>query len=158
MTETIKTDELARNAAYNAIRLEHVDATGPHGDGLRDCERMARYVVDSHTVTWERDANENGVPVRRYVLRGAWEVDPEPRAVRIQKGDVVRYDDIEFGPHDDWIVTSVPFKTLEPGLSIVLVRRPEWINDEYVNTSERMVTLIRRPGAISPEVSRRAGR
>jgi hypothetical protein len=62
MTE--KTDELARNAAYNAL-------TEVIGWGA------ARNVTKGHTVTWERDVNEHGQPVRAYVLRGAWEVDPE---------------------------------------------------------------------------------
>jgi hypothetical protein len=64
-----RTDELARNAAFNAL-LEILD------------ERSAHTVADEHTVTWERDVNANGQPVRRYVLRGAWEVDPEPSVAR----------------------------------------------------------------------------
>jgi len=109
-----QTDELARNAAYNTIRLAHVDATGPHGDGQTDCERMARYMVDEHTVTWERDINSAGVAVRRYVLRGAWEVDPENRVSRtspsagghvLRARDVVRFADRRDGGRE-WTVQS----------------------------------------------------
>jgi hypothetical protein len=40
--------------------------------------RTAAAIVAAHTVTWERTVDEHGQPVRRYVLRGEWEVDPEP--------------------------------------------------------------------------------
>jgi hypothetical protein len=76
MTE--KTDELARNAARNAVRDlladEDCSRVMPDGDGA---ERVADWVMSGFTVTWERNVNEHGQPVRRYVLRGAWEVDPE---------------------------------------------------------------------------------
>lgn len=73
-----RTDELARNAALHAlagaIQTEGYDAFGMGRDA--DPERVASGVLDQHTVTWETDVNSAGVPVRRYVLRGAWEVNP----------------------------------------------------------------------------------
>jgi hypothetical protein len=70
MTE--KTDELARNAARNAFR----DMLSQRIPGV-ESEMIADVLASTHTVTWERDVNEHGQPVRAYVLRGAWEVDPE---------------------------------------------------------------------------------
>lgn len=72
-----KTDELARNAARNT--LADIANRRIEEDAL--AYNIHRYIADSvvntHTVTWERVVNEHGKAVRRYVLRGAWEVDPE---------------------------------------------------------------------------------
>jgi hypothetical protein len=58
-------DAFAYNAAYN-ILLRVIG------------ERDAHAVLDVHpSVRWEREVNGHGVAVRRYVLRGQWEVDPE---------------------------------------------------------------------------------
>ena len=73
-----RANELARNAAMHALADLHREYTGPLGDGSTDAERVAKSIADNHTVTWETDINSAGVPVRRYVLRGAWEVDPNP--------------------------------------------------------------------------------
>jgi hypothetical protein len=71
-----RTDELARNAALNAIT--DVLFAAPINQASHAVASLnAAAVTWDHTVTWERDVNEHGVPVRRYVLRGAWEVDPE---------------------------------------------------------------------------------
>jgi hypothetical protein len=70
MTE--RADETARNVARNAIR----DIIDDGFDFPSKADSYADYVVDDFTVTWERDVNGHGVAVRRYVLRGAWEVDP----------------------------------------------------------------------------------
>jgi hypothetical protein len=60
-------DAFAYNAAYN-ILLRLIGETDAHA------------VLDAHpSVRWERDVNSHGVPVRRYVLCAAWEVDPEAR-------------------------------------------------------------------------------
>jgi hypothetical protein len=68
-----RTDLLAWNAARNTIR----DEIDHHFETPGTAESIAEAVMDAHTVTWERDVNEHGVAVRRYVLRGEWEVDPE---------------------------------------------------------------------------------
>lgn len=61
-------DVFAYNAAYHALLR------------LTDREATAHAVLDAHpSVRWERDVNSHGVPVRRYVLQGPWEVDPEAR-------------------------------------------------------------------------------
>lgn len=74
-----KTDELARNAARNALIIPIGSITD--GTGITEDSEVIGAIADTvtrnHTVTWERDVNANEVPVRRYVLRGAWEVDPE---------------------------------------------------------------------------------
>lgn len=73
-----RTDELARNAALHVLS----DAIGAEGYSAyamgqdADPERVASGILDSHTVTWETDINSAGVSVRRYVLRGGWDVDP----------------------------------------------------------------------------------
>ncbi len=72
-----ETDELARNAARNAFR----DALD--GQGLNDdlsggaVERLADVPVSDMAVTYERDINSAGKAVRRVVMRGVWEIDPE---------------------------------------------------------------------------------
>lgn len=105
-----RTDEMARGAAYRQI-----EELIRQADDLCNAEprltigvvgEAASAVVSEHVVTWERDVNANGVPVRRYVLRGMWQVDPEaprPDAVMTIKdarneltfrtGDTVRYRD-----------------------------------------------------------------
>lgn len=151
---TPATDELARNAALNAIVDQLVSMPPIDAEDYATYERTRAGVLgllSTHTVTWERDVNANGVAVRCYVLRGPWEVDPEPQPVRIQKGDIVRYDDHEFGAHDDWIVTSVPLRGRKAGESLLFLKRPEWIHGSYVNTGEHMVTLIRRPDGVTSE-------
>lgn len=93
MTE--KTDPLAENHARNALAdmLYHsnVDLSEDGcGDPEDNADHLAGLVTDAHVVTWERQVNidpghgpTRGTPgdpnvyVRRYVLRGAWEVDPE---------------------------------------------------------------------------------
>jgi hypothetical protein len=58
-------DAFAYNAAYNML-LRLIG------------ERDAHAVLDAHpSVRWEREVNGRGVAVRRYVLRGEWEADPE---------------------------------------------------------------------------------
>lgn len=70
---TPQTDESARYAALHAIA--HV--IGREDDEVDDY-RIADLILAEHvSATWERDVNSAGVPVRRYVLRGPWEVDPE---------------------------------------------------------------------------------
>ena len=95
-----RTDELARNVALHAIAdpiLSALDGTGLTEDD--DAARLlARSAVDQHTVTWETDVNSAGVPVRRYVMRGAWEVDPAPP--RVPAHDELLHSVAEtYGPH-----------------------------------------------------------
>lgn len=78
-----RTDELARNAAFRAL----TDLIGREsGEGVlltyATPAQIAAHLTATHTVTWERDVNAGEVAVRRYVLRGAWEVDPEAVARR----------------------------------------------------------------------------
>lgn len=83
MTE--KTDPMAENHARNA--LADLIAEGPVLDpdnGYEDQLTNADLIARAHTVTWERVANPNGqdsagndVYLRRYAMRGPWEVDPE---------------------------------------------------------------------------------
>jgi hypothetical protein len=77
-----RTDELARNAALHAL-ADLTENAGPdlNEDGVGSTEenamRIADHILGAHGVTWERDVNAAGVPVRRYVMRGEWTVDPE---------------------------------------------------------------------------------
>jgi len=96
--------------------------------------QIAAQVTNNHTVTWERDVNANGVPVRRYVLRGMWQVDPEaprPEAAMtvkdvrdhlpIRKDDIVRYrDGRDYGRR--WTVASlIPTRDVLDNRSISIV-------------------------------------
>lgn len=79
------TDELARNAARNDLRdlvaASSVDLTEDGvGSPEENAGRIADQIVAAHAVRWEHDVNDAGVTVRRYVLRGAWEVDAEKYA------------------------------------------------------------------------------
>ena len=108
MTERVQnpgapiTDELARNAVRNTIADRLADAfdTGDIHAGI-----VADTIADEHTVTWETDINAAGVPVRRYVLRGEWEVDPEP-APTLAAGDVVSVKSSDDGR--EWTVGRMP--------------------------------------------------
>lgn len=117
---TPKTDELARNAAIRALFDRF---TSDWETGAENATAVADVVTSTHSVTWERDVNANGVPVRRYVMLGEWEVDPEaaaqkraePAPVRVgdvatapsltdyARGDVVRYADRRDGGRE-WTV------------------------------------------------------
>jgi hypothetical protein len=84
MTE--KTDELARNAALHAIgdavsgSLDYATRHAYDYGASVNTQLVTDAVIGlAASVTWEREVNEHGQPVRRYVLRGAWEVDPEAR-------------------------------------------------------------------------------
>jgi hypothetical protein len=76
-----RTDELARNAALHAL-ADTINDGMPHSYdlGYEDFEVAAKAITDTHSVTWERDVNGAGVPVRRYVMWSEWTVDPERRS------------------------------------------------------------------------------
>lgn len=87
-------DEIARNVALHAI-AEQLDAN-PYRDGdYEGAVGTAADVLRKMTVTWERDVNSAGVPVRRYVLRGAWEVDPERATTQQGNGTLMVENDLE---------------------------------------------------------------
>jgi hypothetical protein len=132
-----RTDELARNAAFHALEdLLNTDSGHPHS--------YAAYIVaDAHAVTWEHDVNAAGVAVRRYVLRGAWEVDPEPPCHLPRKGDIVGYDDEEFGD-GEWEVRAVPFSARTEPDSVLFLARPDWARSKYINVTARQVEILRR--------------
>lgn len=118
----------------------------------------ADQILDSHVVTWETDINANGVPVRRYVLRGEWEVDPRPPTYQPEVGDVVNYltdepvitRNGEIPRWAEWTVSSVVWQDrANPGSSLILIRQPHWGEgqgvDACINTSARMLKIVRRP-------------
>jgi hypothetical protein len=158
-----KTDELARNAALHAL----ADLIGQESQSgvlmtYASPEQIAAQIAAAHTVTWERDVSPTGVPVRQYVLRGAWEVDPEaPRPdvvmtvkdIRdelpepedcVHRGDVVSYDDWHFGHFDDWKVSAVLYKARDPRRSVIKLQRPGWRDEWFVSTLAGEVQVIRR--------------
>lgn len=105
MTEKDQNDPLAAERARAEIMdmvrgidvLHTIDPTYDQG-----AESMAVRFANRHTITWERDVNDAGVPVRRYVARSAWEVDLATRsrsaeALRRVLDEIHRAD--EFGPH-----------------------------------------------------------
>jgi hypothetical protein len=79
-----RTDPMAENAARNALTEVIGGAGGKY---------IAASVLSCHVATWERDVNSAGVPVRRYVLRSEWLVDPDAITELIFPGDTVTYRD-----------------------------------------------------------------
>jgi hypothetical protein len=79
-----RTDELARNAALHALAdaiRAGSDGVGANGEWhFPEPEDLAAGALPdlADSILWETDVNSAGVPVRRYVLRGAWEVNPAP--------------------------------------------------------------------------------
>lgn len=138
MTE-FENDEIARNVALHRL----ADQIREVGNG--DLMRYADQILRSYGVTWEREVNANGVAVRRPVLRGEWEADPEPPVHAVRLGDRVHYVDEEHGEHDNWVVMSVPVAGRDSGMSIVLLRRPEWGAEKFVSTTARFVRITSRP-------------
>jgi hypothetical protein len=148
MTETKdpgapRTDELARNVALHAL----ADAIGAAGYAAyemgadADPERVANDILGTHTVTWERDINSAGVPVRRYVMRGEWTVDPEPPAYQPQVGDIVLWEDDE----DEWEVRGIPYSASLNGYMLVLIARPDWARGQFMSTTASRLKIVRRP-------------
>lgn len=108
MTE--RTDPMAENAASNAL-TDRAEMFVDRHAAIGSAGQVAEWIIGAHVVTWERDVNEKGVPVRRYVMRSEWEVDLEPRTdhdpnAHLRAGDTVVYLD----RRDDgrlWTVQSV---------------------------------------------------
>jgi hypothetical protein len=63
--------EAAGAKAAERIEFKYTDDAGTVGAAA------AEEFVATHAVSWEYAINENGVAVRRYVARSAWEIDPE---------------------------------------------------------------------------------
>jgi hypothetical protein len=104
---------------------------------LRDAFPSAQFV---------QDVNSVGVAVRRLVIHGEWEVDPNPPThPEVRTGDRVAYRDPSFDFYDDWEVRAVPFQAADPADSLVLLARPEWGPDLFVNTTARWVRIVSRP-------------
>jgi hypothetical protein len=127
---------------FRSVLTDVTDAAFGAGDRIRlmlEAFPSAQFV---------QDVNAAGVPVRRLVVHGEWEVDPNPPAVpQVERGDVVHYVDREFGEHDDWTVMAVPVSAANPGDSLVLLTRAEWDEGAYVNTAARNVRIVSRPNA-----------
>lgn len=88
---TERTDPMAAHRAAQQIRDQLPSDLA--GDGVVTCyeckaeieldddsERIVEAVAGQFTVSFERRVNEHGVAVRRVVLRGLEEVDPNPPA------------------------------------------------------------------------------
>lgn len=151
MTE-IKTDELARNAARNAI-ARHIEEMEPEAEGGYLADRLLNDIIT--TVTWETGVNAAGVPVRRYVLRGEWEVDPAPPVHFPRKGDVVAF----LPEHDEdvatsglgvvpagseWVVRSVPVINRTRQYALLFITQPEWPQGSYITATSKTVRIVRR--------------
>lgn len=145
-----RTDPLAENQANNAVadvfRSELDDDTA---------YRLAKTLTRTHPTTWERDRNGAGVAVRRYVLRGEWEVDPEAEHpahtidTTIRTGDRVYYRD----GRDDrrvWTVRSMSAFYL----SMTSPGQDEVAEHAYVyrRDGERVLAKVETVGAdLTPE-------
>lgn len=109
------TDELARNAARNALAdIVGAAAVDLTEDGVGNTEenagRIADEIVATHSTRWEHDVNDAGVTVRRYVLRGAWEVDAEKYAAgngSAGPSSVGAVSDADRGPAPAYTLTEV---------------------------------------------------
>ncbi len=152
MTE-IQNDALAANAARNAIRdmILHSDGTGSDAVGTT-AEVVADQMVLDHAVTWETDVNAAGIPVRRYVLRGEWEVDPAPPVHLPRKGDVVMFREegdtgIVTRNHgvvpagSAWVVQEVSYAL---SYALLLLAQPEWPEGTHISATAAMVRIVRR--------------
>ena len=73
---TNEVDHIAWNLARNGIR-DMLDGGAGDDASAGRAGPVADHLTRYHDVSMERDVNDGGVPVRRYVLRGPWEVDPE---------------------------------------------------------------------------------
>lgn len=60
-----------------ADMVQGLRMSGSLGGGLNEGSAAIRF-ANRHTITWERGISDEGVLVRRYVARSAWEVDPNP--------------------------------------------------------------------------------
>lgn len=75
-------DETARWQAWTTIRDMLDDAANINARAGRS-GAVADYLTRHHVVTWERDVDSAGLAVRRYVLRGNWELEqPVEAALR----------------------------------------------------------------------------
>lgn len=149
-----RTDALAENQALSTVTetlLSTLDGTSFTEDE-ESASFIAAAVVRNHTVTWETDINSEGVPVRRYVLRGTWEVDPDSAELP-RVGDTVRYragydQEIQTIDHgtvpegSDWIVFSVL------GMGIALLGMPGWPKEHYINTGVGRLEIVKRAGKV----------
>ena len=81
---TADNDTMANEAARTAVVALIYDEANRTTDWRHDAETIAvdagRQFASEHAVTWEHAVNEHGVPVRRYVARSGWEVDPVAQA------------------------------------------------------------------------------
>ena len=82
MTEKDQNDPMAAERARSAF-------AALEGDAANRMRGLAAAYADTHVITWEQAVNTAGVPVRRYVARSAWEVDPEraPDLARLARID-----------------------------------------------------------------------
>lgn len=127
-----RTDELARNAARNALAeaIRRVGynfyGAGPEGDP----DVVAEHLTNDHTVTWETDVSSAGAPVRRYVLRGAWEVDLNPPAAPASPADGVEW---HRHTHDMWVGEGYGAKVLVEVDGLATSRREKWRARTFTN-------------------------
>ena len=121
-------------SAWGIARRRLVELLGSLG--------RADTILDRHDANWETDINANGVPVRRYVLRGEWEVDPQPPAYVPLPGDVVRFADRRDGRRE-WTV-SPPITPLRAGrVSLISPGADETQEHQYAEAGE--LEIVRRP-------------
>lgn len=142
-----ETDVLARNAARNAIAA-HIENMEPEAEGGYLADLLLNDLIEA--VTWERDVNSAGVAVRRYVLRGEWEVDPTAKTAQIVRGDVVIYQDRRDDGRE-WTVENVVNDYLismtSPGLDEVA---------EQQDVTRGEVVILRRGRERPPTAAERA--
>lgn len=141
------TDVLARNAARNAIAA-HIENTEPEAEGGYLADLLLNDLIEA--VTWERDVNSVEVAVRRYVLRGSWEVDPTAKTAQIVRGDVVVYGDRRDDGREwtvEHVVNDYLISMSSPGLDEVAERQ---------DVTRGEVVVLRRGGERPPTMAERA--
>lgn len=72
-------DETARRQAWTTIRDMLDGAAGVNARAGRS-GAVADHLTRHHVATWERDVDSAGRAVRRYVLRGEWELEQPEQA------------------------------------------------------------------------------
>lgn len=66
----------AAAAIHLRQRLSRCLEESAYDSYVDDWDRIAGDIADGFVVTFERQINEHGVPVRRVVATGDWECDP----------------------------------------------------------------------------------
>lgn len=140
--------------AFERLRTLIADELGekPYASDL--ALRLATQLFSS--MRFDHDINSHGVPARRVLAYGQWEVDPNPPKHHVQTGDIVCFVEHEDGevetlnygrvpPGQAWTVSGVLFKALDPSSSLLKLKLPEWPDSSFITALGGNVVIMKRP-------------